>query len=222
MTNKERQRKRMMLYFIDAADELIHEEGFEGVTLRNVADRAGYNSATIYNYFENLDHLIFYAAMRNIKDYSLALASYIVDSKNAMDRFLKVWECFCDYSFDMPEIYNAIFFPNLDKDLGHYVEEYHRLFPEELTSDESSVSTMLSTANIYDRAMIIIVDCVNEGFIKSEDAHKLNDITLLIYEGMLNKVLKDRISYDNARNETMDYFKYLINGFLVKEYEFYY
>ena len=70
--------------------------------------------------------------------------------------------------------------------------------------------------------MIIIVDCVNEGFIKSEDAHKLNDITLLIYEGMLNKVLKDRISYDNARNETMDYFKYLINGFLVKEYEFYY
>lgn len=222
MTNKERQRKRMMLYFIDAADELIHAEGFEGVTLRKVADKAGYNSATIYNYFENLDHLIFYAAMRNIKDYTLALNSYIANSKNAMDQFLKVWECFCDYSFDMPEIYNAIFFPNLDKDVGHYVEEYYAFFPEELNSPESTVSTMLSKRNINDRAMIILIDCVNEGFIRPGDADKLNDMTLLIYEGMLNKVLKNRVSYNNARNETMDYFKYLINGFLIKEYEFYY
>lgn len=222
MKNKKIQRKRMMLYFINAADELIHQEGFEELTLRKVADRAGYNSATLYNYFENLDHLIFYASMRNIKDYTLALSSYIVDSKNAMDQFLKVWECFCDYSFDMPEIYNAIFFPNLDKDIGHYVEEYYRFFPEELISTESSVSTMLSKKNIHDRAMIILMDCVKEGFIRPEDAGKLNDMTLLIYEGILNKVLKNKVSYDNARNSTMDYFKYIINGFLIKEYDFYY
>ena len=222
MTNKEIQRKRMMLYFINAADELIHQEGFEGLTLRKVADRAGYNSATLYNYFENLDHLIFYAAMKNIKDYALALNTYLIDSKNAMDQFLKVWECFCDYSYDMPEIYNAIFFPNLDKDMDHYVEEYYTFFPEELMSAESSISTMLLKRNISDRAMTIVIDCVNEGFIKSEDAGKLNDITLLIYEGILNKVLKNRLSYDNARNATMDYFKYIINGFLIKEYEFYY
>ena len=222
MTNKEIQRKRMMLYFINAAEELIHNEGFEEVTLRKVADKAGYNSATLYNYFENLDHLIFYAAMKSVKDYALALNTYLIDSKNAMDQFLKVWECFCDYSFDMPEIYNAIFFPNLDKDMDHYVGEYYRFFPEELMSAESSISTMLLKRNISDRAMTIVIDCVNEGFIRPEDADKLNDITLLIYEGILRKVLKNKISYNNARNETMDYFKYVINGFLIKEYEFYY
>lgn len=222
MTNKKRQRKRMMLYFINAANQIILNDGFEEVTLRNVADRAGYNSATLYNYFENLDHLIFYASMRNIKDYILALNSYLIDSKNSMDQFLMVWQCFCDYSFRMPEIYNAIFFPNLDKDPGHYMEEYFSFFPEELISSESSVSAMLSKRNIHDRAMIILKDCVNDGFIAPEDASKLNDMTLLIYEGILNRLIKGDLSYDDARNITMDYFKYILNGFLLKEYKFYY
>lgn len=222
MLNNNIEHKKIMSNFINATDEIIHEDGIEGVTIRKIASKAGYNSATIYKYFENLDHLIFYAAMGHITDYSLALKTYLVDSKNAMDQFLKVWECFCDYSYDMPEIYNAIFFPNLDKDVNHYVEEYYRLFPEELMFVESSISTMLLKRNISDRAMTIIVDCVNEGYINSEDADKLNDITLLIYEGMLKKILRNRITYDNARNATMDYFKYVIRGFLIKEYEFYY
>ena len=69
MVKKEIQRKRTMTYFINATEELIHEIGINKITLRKVADRAGYNSATLYNYFENLDHLIFYAAMKNIKEY---------------------------------------------------------------------------------------------------------------------------------------------------------
>ncbi len=48
-----------MTYFIDATNEIIENEGIESVTIRKVANLAGYNSATIYNYFENLDHLIF-------------------------------------------------------------------------------------------------------------------------------------------------------------------
>lgn len=42
----------MWKYFVDATAEIIEEEGVENVTIRKVADRAGYNSATIYNYFQ--------------------------------------------------------------------------------------------------------------------------------------------------------------------------
>ena len=45
------QKRRMMGYFIEAASQIIEEEGMEGVTIRKVADIAGYNSATMYNYF---------------------------------------------------------------------------------------------------------------------------------------------------------------------------
>lgn len=221
MKNKEIQRNRMMSYFINATDELIYEVGIEEITLRKVAERAGYNSATLYNYFENLDHLIFYAAMKNVKDYSLALNTYLLGAENAMDRFLKVWECFCDYSYDKPEIYNAIFFPNLDKEVEHYVEEYYKFFPEDLRNYNDNISTMLLKRNIKERGMTIIVDCIDEGFIQQKDADALNDMTLFIHEGMLKRVLGNKISYEDARNKTMDYIKSIAKIFLIKEYKFY-
>lgn len=221
MKNKEIQRNRMMSYFINATDELIYEVGIEEITLRKVAERAGYNSATLYNYFENLDHLIFYAAMKNVKDYSLALNTYLIGAENAMDRFLKVWECFCDYSYDKPEIYNAIFFPNLDKEVEHYVEEYYKFFPEDLRNYNDNISTMLLKRNIKERGMTIIVDCIDEGFIQQKDADALNDMTLFIHEGMLKRVLGNKISYEDARNKTMDYIKSIAEIFLIKEYKLY-
>lgn len=222
LSNKEIQRKRIMSYFIDATDELIDEEGIEGVTLRKVADRAGYNSATLYNYFENLDHLIFYAAMNHIKDYANALNSYLKDAKNAMDIFLKVWECFCDYAFDKPEIYNAIFFPNLEKHFEDYIAEYYRFFPEDMVSVDKNISTMLLKSDINKRGETTVFACVDEGYIRPENAQKLNDMTLLMFEGMLKRVLRNKISYDDARNNTMDYIKFIVEGFLIKDYDFYY
>lgn len=222
MTNKEIQRKRMMMYFIDAADKLIKEGGIEEVSLRKVAREAGYNSATLYNYFENLDHLIFYAAMKYIKDYAMAINSYLVDTENAIDRFLKVWECFCYYAYDKPEIYNAIFFPRLEKGFEHYIREYYEFFPEELNSHDSTISTMLLKRNLSDRAMTLIDDCVNEGYISIEDAEKANDMTLLIFEGILKRVLRGKMCIEDAIVNTMEYFKVIFEKFLIKEYDFYY
>lgn len=44
-------RKRIMIYFIEAAEKLIRQNGIENLSIRKIATEAGYNSATIYNYF---------------------------------------------------------------------------------------------------------------------------------------------------------------------------
>ena len=162
---KKLQRNRVILDFINACDELILDEDLDDITLRKVAKKAGYNSATLYNYFENLDHLIFLSAMRFVKDYSLALEAYVKDAKNAMDRFLMVWECFNDYAFDKPEIYKAIFFPELKNEIADYVQQYYNLFPEDLMRSDFVITTMLLKTDIHDRAMTTVTDCINEGFI---------------------------------------------------------
>lgn len=216
MKKRNIQRKRTMTYFIDAAYEIIKEEGIKKVTIRKVADKAGYNSATIYNYFENLDHLILFAAMRYVKDYTLALPEYLKDAKNALDRFFKVWECFCHFSFKNPEIYYAIFFADLDKDLENYIIDYYKLFPEELGTELNDISTMLLKHNIYERGMTIIEECVKEGFIKEEDVETLNEMATLLYEGMLSQVIRGKIEHDEAVEKTMRYIKVTVNSLRVK------
>ncbi len=219
---REKRIKRTMTYFINATDELINEIGIKNVTIRNVAKRAGYNSATIYNYFENLDNLIFFGAMKNIKDYALSINLYLADTDNAMDRFLKIWECFCNYAYLKPDIYNALFFPKLSKNMEDYVSEFYSMYPEDLVTHNETVKSMLMNGNIHARGMTTIMDCISEGFIEQQSADKLNEMTLLLFEGMLTRVISGSTSYDDARHDTMDYIKVVVKSFLIKDYSFNY
>jgi AcrR family transcriptional regulator len=53
------QEERMKGYFLSAAKELIRGEGLVVISARNVAERAGYSYATLYNYFKDIRDLIF-------------------------------------------------------------------------------------------------------------------------------------------------------------------
>lgn len=209
-------RKRIMTYFVDATDEIIEKEGIEKVTIRKVADKTGYNSATIYNYFENLDHLIMFGAMKSIKDYALALPDYLKNANNALDIFLMVWECFCYYSFKNPKIYHAIFFADLNNNLEDYVSEYYKLYPEELTTKYKGIPTMLLKHNIYERGIATVNQCVKEGFIKEENAEDLNEMGTLLYSGILLDVMKGKINSDDALKKTMRYIKIILDSLLIK------
>ena len=60
MKNKEIQEKRMKEYFIQATKEILRGEGLKCVNVRNIADKAGYSYATLYNYFRDVNDLVFY------------------------------------------------------------------------------------------------------------------------------------------------------------------
>lgn len=48
-----------MCYFIEAARNIIETQGMDMISIRGVAEKAGFNSATLYNYFKDLGDLFF-------------------------------------------------------------------------------------------------------------------------------------------------------------------
>lgn len=74
MGNKEIQQERIKGYFIEATKEILKGEGLTCVSVRNVADRAGYSYATLYNYFSDIKDLIF---------------ECVVDFKNECEEFIQ-------------------------------------------------------------------------------------------------------------------------------------
>ncbi|WMJ76831.1 MULTISPECIES: TetR/AcrR family transcriptional regulator [unclassified Sedimentibacter] len=215
--DKNIKKKRMMTYFIDATDEIIKNEGIEYVTIRKVASNAGYNSATIYNYFKNLDHLILFSSLKYLNDYTAALPKYLMNAHNSAERFLKVWECFCYFSFKNPEIYHSIFFARLNDDHKEVVKEYYNLFPDDLgIHSEDATTEMLLKYNIYERDMILVSECVKEGLIRAEDMESMNEMATMIYEGILLKVLNGKIDPEYALEKTMKYIVHITDSFLIK------
>lgn len=49
---------RIKAYFLDSAVSIIRSEGIRSLSVRNLAEKAGYSYATLYNYFESLDDLV--------------------------------------------------------------------------------------------------------------------------------------------------------------------
>lgn len=200
----------MMSYFLEAASSIMEEEGIEKVTVRKVASMAGFNSATLYNYFENLNHLLFYASLKYLKEYAKDLNNYVKDSKNSIDTYLKVWECFSYHSYLRPEIYNLIFFSGFSHStINDSIKTYYSIFPEELAEESQKFLPMLLEDNIYLRDYKLLQASVEEGFIKEGDIYSINEMNVLIYQGMLSRILNKNITYtvEESVERTLKYIR---------------
>lgn len=190
MGNRDIQTKRIMGYFIEAAIQIMETEGVDSVTIRKVADAAGYNSATLYNYFDNLDHLILYASVSRLKDYIHELPKYIARSNNSAEAYIAIWDCFCRYAFAQPGTYYRVFFGKLSAATAGIIHEYYAIFPAELEHISAPLMTMLTEGNIFHRNRRILEDCVAEGCLNAGNVDEVNDLTLYFFKGFLSEILE--------------------------------
>lgn len=198
MTKIERKLKQKLnikRLFIDATMTIIKDEGLEAVNIRKVAKITGYNSATLYLYFKNLDHLIFLASLKFLKDYTTGLDAYTTKAKNSLEESILIWEFFCKSSFKIPKIYKFIFFSNLDVNTTdfenyHEVKEFYEIYPEDIITSVTRFNSMLLKLDIYKRSEVSIVKMAHENFISPSDITTINEILVLIYKGLLDEATK--------------------------------
>lgn len=203
--NKEKQAVRMMSYFIDATVTIIEEEGLDKITIRKIGDIAGYNSATLYNYFEDLSHLIFFASMRFVKKYTDALPEYLKKASTPLERYLLVWECFCKYSYESPDIYFSVFSSNLGTHPIN-VEKYYEYFSTDLVEIPDDLKPMILESNLSKRTLTALNQCIKDGYILESNAEQIAESHYLIWQGMLTQLLNNRSAYtvEEATKVTVD------------------
>jgi len=162
LDNKQIQRKRMMGYFIRAAEDIIEKEGVEKITIRKVAQLAAYNSATLYNYFEDLDHLVLFTLMKYLRAYTMALSSTIADCHSAHEVVITSWQVFCQYAFNNPQIFYNLFFNKHREKLGETLRQYYEIFPEDLGEYPNIISEMLRQSDIFRRNELLMLTLLPE------------------------------------------------------------
>jgi AcrR family transcriptional regulator len=59
---------------LDAATEACVAQGFDGVTLADIAERAGVTATAIYNHFANKEELLYTAGRRALRDLTATLS----------------------------------------------------------------------------------------------------------------------------------------------------
>lgn len=214
LTNKEIQMQRMWQYFVDATVEIIDQKGIENITIREIASRAGYNSATIYNYFQEVSHLIFFASLKYLNKYILELPKQMEKGKNPLEQYLLSWESFCKHSFEEPDVYYAIFLADLGERPEELLEHYYNVYQTDLYGEVTEdIRTLITEYNFSKRSRLALNQSAQEGFISEEDIPNINEKSLLIWQGMLTTVLNNRrkLTAEEATTKTMQHIREIVN-----------
>lgn len=151
MNKKEIQAERKKGYFIEAAKKIVRKEGVDNLTVKKIADAAGYAQGTLYNYFENLDRLLFYC----VEDFFTECKEFVVnntaDYTTVQEKVINSAKAYSNYFLHNPNVYRLIFL----EDLG--------TLPEEKGSEQGY------TPEIIKLLRSILEDCVQEQIIKQDE-----------------------------------------------------
>ncbi len=180
MDKKLVQKQRMKKYFIDAAIQVIKEEGVSNLTVKKITDLAGYAQGTLYNYFENLNILLYYCAVEFLK---MCLNKLLNEQKlcqSPKEKVIRSSVAYANYFISNPNIFQIVFL----EDLG--------MIPKDIESEDKTLYeiTLLSRNNLQ--------ECADSGLINKKDVlMKQSLIANTIHANMLFYIKQRMIMTQN-------------------------
>ncbi|WP_165776813.1 TetR/AcrR family transcriptional regulator [Bifidobacterium simiarum] len=191
MSGRDRRRQRTLVAFISSAQRIMEDKGPDRVTIRDVAADAGYNSATLYLYFSDLDQLILYASLKYLSMYNRAVVERLTDCHSDQERLFVTWEVFCEVSDRHPEAFERIFFGAHSQSLTDICEQYYRLFPEERQApEELALSPIFSSFSLLERNLLVLRPLCSG--MDEQRMQVINELMVFGYAGLLHRRIEEK------------------------------
>lgn len=183
----EEERERMIITFIRATREIVDQEGIENVSIRKVAARAGFNSATMYLYFKDIDELITLASMSYLENYCRTLAADLSQMKTPLDTYIHTWKVFCQYAFTYPDVFYHLFYKPHSTPLEETVHRYYQIYPHQLDHISGTLYHMLYSGTLENRNRQVLLPLAEEGMIRLEHVDMINVMTVCYFCRLLEE-----------------------------------
>jgi len=150
------------------ARDLYLSDGYKGLSMRKIAQKAGISATAIYRHFADKEELFHHVVKKGFGTYTQYLAPALKEL-TAEKRFMKTLENALSFVLDQPKYFELIFVKSETKDeLANF---------NDLRSD-SKISFNFYTARIE--------ECMEEGFLKKDNSSELSVLLLSAYIGFFS------------------------------------
>jgi AcrR family transcriptional regulator len=110
---QELKRSRVKICFLQAAKSMISAKGVDSVTVRGVADAAGYTYPTLYNYFEDLNELLWETRRFMIRELVDTMRQTMRDPIHSADDIKNVFRAYMEYYLTNPNVFEFFYLRRL-------------------------------------------------------------------------------------------------------------
>lgn len=109
MKNKEIQEQRMKEYFVQATKEIITAEGIKALSVRSIAEKAGYSFATLYNYFRDVKELIFFCVQGFAEECKEYVKNRSEGEERGKPKIKKIVKSYVEYMVQYPGVFDLFY-----------------------------------------------------------------------------------------------------------------
>lgn len=108
---KQREKEQRQQLILDAAQRLFTEQGFEKVSMRNIAEATEYSSTAVYHYFTDKNELL-YALQNRAFEQLAEQAQTVVEIEGAVERLRALGHIYLNFATQHPELFELMFLMN--------------------------------------------------------------------------------------------------------------
>lgn len=186
---KDEQKAKNAICFIKATQELIDTEGLDKLSIRKIAEKAGFHNSTIYLYFKDLQHLILLASLKHFAEYNHTLAEYSRQQRSPEESFFAIWEAFGKTVLQNPPIFYNFFFGKYSQNLTPIIRQYYELFPEEKEEYSKEIESMYYGNSIQERCLQILAPLADHPTVRvtSDNMELVNSIIVSCLKDLLQQ-----------------------------------
>lgn len=159
---------------LEHAVDILIKHGYEGLSLRKLADRLGFAAKTIYNYYNNKDEIYLMILIKGYNElYERCLQAY--NSKNDPHSQLEAMgNALLDFAFEKPNFYDLMFTLHVPK-----YNDYLNTPMQKIATKELETSFMF--VNLF---ITVIKQCVPvDDPMSTEEAKRYGLLLWSIYHG---------------------------------------
>jgi AcrR family transcriptional regulator len=183
---KEREREDKRKLIISTATKLFREQGFEKVSLRNIAEAIEYSPTMIYLYFKDKNELFYYMHAEGFRMLRKQLESATENIEDAWLRFCKLGEVYIKFGLENPEYYELMFITSAPMQTEMTEDIWHEGFMTHICLETE------------------VKNCILHGYFAGHDYKVLSLMVWCQVHGLVSLFIKDRMRmYQETEREKL-------------------
>lgn len=199
----------MTCYFIEAVKELAKDRPVFSITLRDVAGQAGFNSATLYHYFKNMEQAIYFALFDMISEMWIEDTRREQTLADPFAQYVSLWDVQCQVAFKNPNLFLSFFLMEDKQPVYDIGPSYFAVFPQRWEQVGPRFRAQLSNSSFQKKNQNYLKPCVDAGYLREEDLPALIRSADILFGGILLQVLRRPKEADHAQAMARCFLEYL-------------
>lgn len=111
---REQEKENLRQAIMEAASKLLLEQGYDGFSLRQVAERIGYSATTIYLYFKDKDELVFSLIDEVWDQFGRELEQAAASVADPIAQLRAIGHAYFNFGLNNPVYYQLMFMQRCD------------------------------------------------------------------------------------------------------------